>query len=72
MVDTTGQPEDVLRVAGKRWLLRGHVHILPGSPGSDLQVSGGFGLLGEEQCFVPSPGHQSTRDAADVSEPRVV
>lgn len=67
-----GQAEDVLRVAGKRWLFRGHVHILPGSPDSDLQVSGGFGLLGDEQSFVPSPGHQSTRDAADISEARVM
>lgn len=72
MVDTMGQPEDVLRVAGKRWLFRGHIHILLGSPDSDQQVSGGFGLLGDEQCFVPSPGQQSTRDAADISEPRVV
>lgn len=72
MVDTTGQPEDVLRVVGKHWLFRGHIHILPGSPGSDLQVSGGFGLLGHEQRSVLSPGHQSTRDAADISEPRVV
>lgn len=56
MLDTTGQPEDVLRVAGKHWLFRGHIHILPGSPDSDLQVSGGFGLLGDEHCSVPSQG----------------
>lgn len=72
MVGTMGQPEDVLRVAGKHWLFRGHIHILPGSPDSDLQVSGGFGLLGDEQCSVPSPGHQSTQDVADISEQRVV
>lgn len=60
MVDTMGQPEDVLRVAGERWLFRGHIHILPGSPDSDLQVSGGFGLLGDEQRFVPqgTRGHE--------------
>lgn len=69
MMDTTVQPGDVLWVAvtGECWPSPGHLCMLPGSPASDLQLSGGFGPLGDDEHFMPSPGHQSARDAASIS-----
>lgn len=69
MVDIVVQPGDVLRVvvASERWLYPGCLCMLSGSPVSDLQVSRGFGLLGDEEHFVPSPGSQSTGDTTSIS-----
>lgn len=60
MVDTMVHPGDALwvavAVAGKLWPSPGQVCMLPALPASDLQVSGGFGLLGDEERFMPSLG----------------
>jgi len=68
MVDTTVQPGDAQRVAVavEHWPSSGCLCLLPASPASDLHVPGGFGLLGDEECSVPSSRRQRARDAASI------